>query len=135
MEIIIAALGGSIIGGAISLIGIWLNNRSLERRHRRELIIKTSVDYWLGTANLAKEINVKTGLGVTVSSLFQNILIIKELDKLINEGKFDKRRIKEFIKKAKTIKEQAQTISSEVKTEKTVAPEGHPRGQDREDGL
>jgi len=53
---VIAALGGSFIAGFFATINSFISKRSEEKRHFRELVVKTAADHW----NRVAEISVAT---------------------------------------------------------------------------
>jgi hypothetical protein len=48
---VIAAVVGAGVGGFVTLLGQWLARRSEERRHLRQLVIKTAVENWRVTSD------------------------------------------------------------------------------------
>jgi hypothetical protein len=55
---VIGAVVGTGMGGLITLLGQWLTRRSEERRHLRELVIRTAVEDWKYTSDALEKLNL-----------------------------------------------------------------------------
>jgi hypothetical protein len=56
---VISAIVGAGVGGLVTLIGQWLTRRSEERRHLRELVIRTAVEDWKYTSEALKKLGAE----------------------------------------------------------------------------
>lgn len=50
---VIGTLGGAFIAGFFATIVSFINKRSEERRHFRELVVKTASDHWAHVASIS----------------------------------------------------------------------------------
>lgn len=51
----VAALGGAVVGALSTLLVTWINNRSAERRHVKELVFTAATENWKKTIEVAAE--------------------------------------------------------------------------------
>lgn len=50
---VIGTLGGAFIAGLFSALTVFINKKSEEKRHLRELVIKTASDHWKHVAEIS----------------------------------------------------------------------------------
>jgi hypothetical protein len=56
---VIGAIVGAGTGGLVTLVGQWLTRRSEERRHLRELVIRTAVEDWKYTSDALEKLGAE----------------------------------------------------------------------------
>lgn len=50
---VFGTLGGAFIGGLFTAIAAFINKRSEEKRHFRELVVKTAAEHWKNVAEMS----------------------------------------------------------------------------------
>ena len=97
--ILISTLSGTFIGGLISIIMVLITKRAEDRRHLREVLLKTALENWKVSVKVAKE-NVKAiGETLPIYPLDDYILHFHNLWELLTKKKVGRKEIDELTKK------------------------------------
>ena len=89
----LAALAGVFIGALFGFGTAWMNKRYDDRRHRREILMRTAVENWKTTAEIAQKEGERTRQNIKISPLDDFIIAMGLLDDRIMERKLTPERI------------------------------------------
>lgn len=105
--ILIGTLGGALIG-ALSTLGVtWLNKRSEERKHYRELIINLAVENYKEAGAMARAVLEKRPETSQIHYPFDDFIIhMVQLGELIIDKKLNPNEVKEILAKMDALTEQ-----------------------------
>jgi gas vesicle protein len=88
---LIGSVVSGITGAASALLVTWLNKKSEERRHYRELVVKTAVEHWGQVADYSR--------GNIMPPLDDYILHMKQVADLMTDPKLSAENVVEKLKK------------------------------------
>lgn len=101
---VIAAIGGGLVSGIILLVNNWINKRSEERKHLKQIMLNAALDHWKQTCSFALE-QSKMNPGRTFSILpFEaNVIYIMNLTNILSSEKITKHNIQQRLKEVREI--------------------------------
>ena len=89
---VISATVGSLVTGLIALGITWINKKSEERRHLRELMFNAALENWKQSCNIAIE-RMKLGHGSAIAPVDTYIIHMMKLSELLINEKITKENI------------------------------------------
>ena len=104
----ISALVGSLIGSLSSLAATWINRKSEERKHYRELIISLAVENYKEERLMARTLLEKRpGINQRLYPLSTYVVYMSKLAELIIDKKIQLGEVKKAFAKADQVTEEA----------------------------
>lgn len=101
---VIAAIGGGLVSGIILLVNNWINRKSEERKHLRQIMLDAAIEHWKQTCSFALE-QSKMNPGRTISILpFEvNMIYIMNLTSILSSGGITKANIQQKLREVREI--------------------------------
>jgi hypothetical protein len=104
---VIAAIGGGFVSGIILLINNWINKKSEERKHIRQIMLNAALDHWKQTCNFALERSKMTpGQRILILPFEANIVYVTNLANVLFNEKITKENIVSKLKKVREISDE-----------------------------
>ena len=104
---VLGTLGGAILGGLFTTLIAFINKRTEEKRHFRELIFKSAVEEWK-QHNIMSIEAMKAGRKVAMEPLLTYIFQLMQISEKLNSGELTKENVlqkltevREFMKEVK----------------------------------